>query len=339
MRCPSLQELPPPPPDRIGWPWTEESARAPELCEGKPWPKISIITPSYMQGEFLEHTIRSVLLQGYPDIEYFILDGGSTDESRAIIQKYEPWLAGWRCEKDGGQAATVNEGWARTTGAILAWINSDDWYHPRAFVNVAERYCSADADWIAGPIDDCDAEGQPLRRHPAWHTPLAQTLGYREFGYFQPGMFWSRKLVEQVGNLDEAMHCCFDLDFWARSLVAGYTLSPLDTPVACFRQHGTSKSTRRTETTMRESWEIFRRYSKQLSPQRRKKAAHWLRDYEADSLLRIVYRRLEEKRRLAALGYILARPRMATHLHPRRLLWGALFRILVTGRPPDWFKD
>lgn len=106
MRCPSLAELPPPPPDRTGWPWTEES---PPIAGTQP--RLTLITPSYMQGEFIEQTIRSVLLQGYPDLEYFILDGGSTDGTRKIIRKYEPWLAGWRCEKDAGQSAAINEGW------------------------------------------------------------------------------------------------------------------------------------------------------------------------------------------------------------------------------------
>src|SRR4051812_31180515 len=128
MKCPSLAELPPPPPGAAGWPWTEESSG---LEEG-PWPRVSIVTPSYMQGDFLEETIRSVLLQGYPDLEYFIIDGGSTDRSVEIIRRYEPWLAGWVSEKDAGQPAAVNKGWNRASGDILAYINSDDWYYPGA---------------------------------------------------------------------------------------------------------------------------------------------------------------------------------------------------------------
>src|SRR6476620_4831321 len=111
MRCPELQDLPPPPHGRTGWPWTQGSESLPATTpDGGGWPCISVVTPSYNQGRYLEGTLRSVLLQGYPNLEYFVLDGGSTDASIDIIKKYAPWITHWVSAKDGGQSAAINTG-------------------------------------------------------------------------------------------------------------------------------------------------------------------------------------------------------------------------------------
>ncbi|MCH8077935.1 MAG: glycosyltransferase [SAR324 cluster bacterium] len=124
MQSPTLQELPPPPPDKVGWPWTEGSALQPAATPGgDDWPMISIVTPSFNQGQFIEETIRSVLLQGYPNIEYLILDGGSTDETVDIIRKYEPWVSYWVSEPGDGQSDAIDQGWARSSGEILELLN------------------------------------------------------------------------------------------------------------------------------------------------------------------------------------------------------------------------
>src|SRR5438309_6203079 len=132
-------KLPPPPPNHTGWPWTEGAAPLGELMgDGSPWPRITIVTPSYNQGRFLEETIRSVLLQGYPNLEYMVIDAASTDESVEIIRKYERWLAYWVSEKDRGQTHAINKGLAKATGEIFSYLNSDDLLAPGALAAVAE---------------------------------------------------------------------------------------------------------------------------------------------------------------------------------------------------------
>src|SRR3954471_14946777 len=114
MRCPKLNELPPPPPGKTGWPWTIESSSIQSYGRDmKLWPSISVVTPSYNQGPFLEETIRSILLQGYPDLEYLVIDGGSTDDSVSIIRKYQQWIQYWVSEPDGGQSAAIQKGIGR----------------------------------------------------------------------------------------------------------------------------------------------------------------------------------------------------------------------------------
>src|SRR5436190_18724174 len=126
MRTPRLSEIPPPPPGKTGWPWNEETPPPEIMPDDRALPRVSIITPSFNQGRFIEETIRSVLLQGYPNLEYIIIDGGSTDDSLEIIRKYDPWITLWVSEKDRGQSHAINKGLSKATGEILCWLNSDD---------------------------------------------------------------------------------------------------------------------------------------------------------------------------------------------------------------------
>ncbi len=154
MPCPRFTKLPQPPTDKTGWPWTEETPQLSDtMPDGLPWPKISIVTPSFNQGQFIEETIRSVLLQGYPNLEYIIIDGGSTDEAVDIIKKYERWLTYWVSETDRGQSHAINKGFNISKGEITAWINSDDFYLHGAFGKISRFFSeNTDVDMVFG---DC----------------------------------------------------------------------------------------------------------------------------------------------------------------------------------------
>jgi len=216
MRCPTLRELPAPAKHKTGWPLTEESERLPEkMPDGRPWPKISIVTPSYNQGQFIEETIRSVLLQGYPNLEYIIIDGGSTDSSVDIIKKYSPWLTYWVSEPDRGQSHAINKGWKMATGEIFAYLNSDDTYLPGAII-AAESFLTEhpDISMIYGDCNFIDEEGKIMRTYHGKEFDIRKMLFANIIP--QQTVFFRDHVLDRIGYLDESLHMVMDRDMWIR---------------------------------------------------------------------------------------------------------------------------
>jgi glycosyltransferase involved in cell wall biosynthesis len=183
---------------------------------GLPWPSVSVVTPSFNQGRFLEETIRSVLLQGYPSLEYIVMDGGSTDESVDILRRYEPWLAHWQSGKDGGQSEAINRGWDRSHGEFLAWLNSDDAYRAGAIaraVNALREHPAVGA--VYGKVSICDEETRPTGKFGGRPFDLGQLFWGRN-PVAQPATFLRRSVLEQTGTLDESLHFVMDHELWIR---------------------------------------------------------------------------------------------------------------------------
>jgi len=240
--CAILSQLPPPPPDRTGWPWTEESPRLPDsMPDGSPWPPISVVTPSYNQVQFIEETIRSVLLQGYPNLEYIIIDGGSTDGSVEIIRKYEPWLAFWVSEPDRGQSDGINKGFRMCTGDVVAWQNSDDYYLPGALSSVARTFRRKAGDVLFGHMLRVDERSQVIR--PMCYTPYSRLANvYEGMVLATQATFWRRDLFERYGYLDESLHYAMDREFFLRLGLAGSRFTLVNDFLGCFRYHSASKT-------------------------------------------------------------------------------------------------
>ena len=169
-----------PPSGQTGWPWTEGSESLPDkMPDGREWPRITVVTPSFNQGRFLEATLRSILLQGYPNLEYFVLDGGSTDSSVEIIKKYERWLTYWVSERDGGQSAAINRGLRMGTGSHATWINSDDMLCQNALnTHVTTHQLAQDVIDI-GDCVNIDAAGNFLFTHRSRIETFEQLLRLR----------------------------------------------------------------------------------------------------------------------------------------------------------------
>ena len=178
-------------------------------------PLVSVVTPSYNQGAFLEETMRSVLEQDYPKIEYWVIDGGSSDNSINIIKAYQQRLAGWVSEKDRGQADGVNKGFAKATGEIVGWLNSDDLYYPGAIREaVAAFQAHPEASFVFSDVESIDGEGKAfnLMRYGDWK--LADLMAFNIIG--QPGVFMRREVLEQVGYLDLSFNYLLDVQLWLK---------------------------------------------------------------------------------------------------------------------------
>jgi glycosyltransferase involved in cell wall biosynthesis len=252
----TLEDLPPPPPQKTGWCWTEQSELLPSiLAEEKAYPRISIVTPSYNQGGFLEETIRSVLLQGYPHLEYIIIDGGSTDESVEIIKKYESYLAYWVSESDRGQSDALNKGFKRATGDLIGWQNSDDTYEPHAFVYAAKTYLShPEVDVIYGLVYHTDRNSQFLKKYPVTTATVANMIPYS--AVTNHSVFYTSKIFREGNFIDANLKHCMDQEFILRLLLKQYKFIFEPNIIANWRLYDLTKSSQQMDIWAKEAFQL-----------------------------------------------------------------------------------
>jgi glycosyltransferase involved in cell wall biosynthesis len=225
-----------------------------------PWPPlVSIITPSLNQGRFLRRTVESVLSQSYPHIEYLVLDGGSTDESLAVLKSFGDRLA-WVSEPDGGQAQALNKGFARARGDIRAYLNSDDVLAPAAVERMVEHFLAhAEADLVYGRANYVDETGRVLGAYRT--APYSTRRLVEDNCLCQPAVFWRARLARWVGPFDERLHCCMDYDYWLRAARAGARFHYVDDLLACSRLHPAAKTLSCRLQMYRESIAVCRQHA------------------------------------------------------------------------------
>jgi glycosyltransferase involved in cell wall biosynthesis len=227
-------------------------------------PKISVITPSLNQSSYIEETIQSILDQGYPNLEYLIIDGGSTDDTLNIIKKYEHCLS-WVSEKDSGQSAAINKGLNLVNGDVVAFLNSDDLYEPGTLMAVGEYFTiHPEADWLTGLCVNIDQSGNEIRQHIRryknfwlrWNNySILKVLNYIS----QPSTFWKKTAMKRVGYLNEQLHYTMDYDYWLR-LGQHYPLHVLYKDLSRFRIHNSSKSGTTTSLQFDEELKVVEQY-------------------------------------------------------------------------------
>ncbi|MGH9564221.1 MAG: glycosyltransferase [Terracidiphilus sp.] len=280
MQSPTLADLPKPPANKTGWPWTEESPRASPLTpEGRPWPKISIVTPVYNQESFIEETIRSVLLQGYSDYEHIIVNDGSTDNTLSVVDKYRPWVI---CitQKNAGQSAALNRGFRIAQGALIGWQNSDDSYGMDNFKEGA----LASVRFPDYEIYNGTTRGFLEREfRPPWLFEVCEDFSQaallERMCVMNQSMFFRRRIFELGHFIREDMHYTMDPDFFWRLSLEGFRYKLVPSMIGYYRQQAAAKSTNYSLRGNLESYEILRWLcrDRRLSPELRRAARSRLR--------------------------------------------------------------
>ena len=228
-----------------------------------PFPKITVITPSFNQGQYIEQTIRSVLDQGYPFLEYLVLDGGSTDQTPEILRRYQGRLT-FISESDRGQTHAINKGLAMATGDILCYLNSDDQLAPKALEKVGSFFLNhPECAWLTGRARIIDGDGREILKlitcyKNTWlliHSPsVFAVLNYVS----QPSTFWRRSLTDRIGIFDESLHYAMDYDYWLR-LMQVEKLWVLQDYLALYRVHAESKGSTGAALHFSEELQVARR--------------------------------------------------------------------------------
>jgi glycosyltransferase involved in cell wall biosynthesis len=203
------------------------------------YPLVSVVTPSYNQGQFIEETIESVLCQDYPHIEHIVIDGGSTDNTLDILKKYSGKIK-WVSEKDEGQSDAVNKGFKMAQGEILGWVNSDDIYLPGAVGKVVDYFnANPEMKVVHGRGYYTGEDGSIIR--PYFSDPDVKKSLSEAFNICQPAMFINRQVIDKVGSIDKSLHYCMDYDLVIR-ISREYDIGFLDEYLANSRLYRGNKS-------------------------------------------------------------------------------------------------
>ena len=222
------------------------------------YPRVSIVTASLNQAATIERAIRSVLDQAGPPVEYIVIDGGSTDGAREIIERYTSQLSYWISEQDRGQSHALNKGFARATGDMVGWLNADDELAPNALSTVREIFSRGSCDVLCGACLYLDHQGG---RRVARVRPRDLDLLTVDDPIHQPSCFWSRRWHERVGGLNERLHYGMDWDLWLRLARAGARFETTDHVLSVYHVTGTNKTAVGGEQRNRELYGLLRQYN------------------------------------------------------------------------------
>jgi glycosyltransferase involved in cell wall biosynthesis len=300
--------------------------------------RIGIVTPSYNQAQFIEQTIDSVLSQGYPYLEYVVIDGGSTDGSVDIIRRYEKYLTFWKSERDSGQSEAINKGLRALNSDVWAYLNSDDIYLPGTFSKVAAEFEDSSVLWVTGAAHYVDESGASLRRLTPvqnWNIEevLERIIHQPVIMAVQVSNFMRSTILQKFGYFDESLHYCMDVDYGLRLLLEGIRPRVLDDVLAHARLHSASKTMNQAETNAFacETAHVleYRCKREMLNTSQRKAVNKALLEFRKQSALDVVRQSWINHGRRSGLQSFLAAVTEAPNLVLHRPALGLFRRIII----------
>lgn len=235
----------------------------------KKFPLITIITPSFNQGQFIEETIKSIASQTYKNYEHIIIDGGSTDKTIEILKKYKkmyPDKITWISEKDKGQSDAINKGLKMAKGEILCWLNSDDYFFTYTLEKVVEYFQKhKDCYWLSGDYIVVNEKGKKIHSFIRNYKKFLRVLPFNPTIYIanfinQPSTFWRREAYKKIGKLNIDLRYEMDYEYWLRMIKAGYKNFYINTPLSYFRVHKLSKGGNEYEKQFKEEIEVAEKF-------------------------------------------------------------------------------
>ena len=255
----SQLEIPAPPAELHGWPWDNSSVST--STSPNEAPLISIVIPTFNQGHFIEETLRSIILQNYEQLEIIVIDGGSTDSTLQILDRYKDWITYSVSEQDSGQANAINKGLAVAKGEIVKWLNSDDLLLPGALDQLANAYMKNKDRFFVSPVEhflDGTSKRRIFEPKNVTHRELVQFWSGR-VAWNDPGTFYTRRILETVGTIDESYRYSFDYEFVLR-VSRLFEVEYLARPAAAFRVHSHSKTVSEGEKFIYETARVSQKY-------------------------------------------------------------------------------
>ena len=251
-----LSQLPDPPPGKTGWPWTEESqSLSPHQPDDSPWPRISIITPSLNQGQYIEETIRSVLLQNYPNLEYILIDGGSTDNTQEVIEKYKKKITYCFSEPDNGQSHAINKGFLKCTGDYVNWICSDDTLCKNALNNISSLLITKEKVLLLGGGFRIDKNSKVIDSiNSSEIDNVDKLVDIRKYwrnrdSILQQSCLFHVASARETGLLNENNHFTMDYELWGKLMINGISVVKTNLPIGMYRWYAGQKTSRQRQVT------------------------------------------------------------------------------------------